>query len=137
MNLPWYQFSVKVVISRLYHSVQALVYERQMFILHCTARIICFRDHKYGIAVILMRFNNWIIAFIFLVSLSLIQIANIYQVKKIVQGQFSLFRAMYKPFLEEYATRDLLRLSSSGDAQVNIFQVCPNSSACFLIYSML
>ena len=45
------------------------------------------------------------------------------QVKKIVQGQFSLFHRMYNPFLEEYAAKDLLRLSSSGDAQVTISQV--------------
>ena len=45
------------------------------------------------------------------------------QVKKIVQGQFSLFHRMYNPFLEEYAAKDLLRLSSSGDAQVTVSQV--------------
>ena len=33
------------------------------------------------------------------------------QVKKIVTGQFDLFHLMYKPFLEEYEAKKLLRLS--------------------------
>ncbi|KAK9937239.1 hypothetical protein M0R45_014042 [Rubus argutus] len=39
------------------------------------------------------------------------------KVKKIVQGQFELFRSMYKPFIEEYETKDLLRYSLSGNPQ--------------------
>ncbi|KAL3616648.1 hypothetical protein CASFOL_039042 [Castilleja foliolosa] len=35
------------------------------------------------------------------------------KVKKIVQGQFHLFQRMYNPLLEEFATRDLFRMSSS------------------------
>ncbi|KAL3523152.1 hypothetical protein ACH5RR_015986 [Cinchona calisaya] len=58
------------------------------------------------------------------------------KVKKIVLGQFSLFQAMYKPFLEEYAAKDFLRFSSSGDAQVNIFQDCGSSAASKLISSL-
>ncbi|XP_059625084.1 uncharacterized protein LOC132268271 isoform X2 [Cornus florida] len=45
------------------------------------------------------------------------------KVKNIVQGQFGLFQTMYKPYLEEHATNDLLRFSSSGGHQVNISQV--------------
>ncbi|KAK3035138.1 hypothetical protein RJ639_032640 [Escallonia herrerae] len=44
------------------------------------------------------------------------------KVEKIVQGQFDLFQTMYKPFLEEYLTNDLLRFSSSEGHQVNISQ---------------
>ncbi|XP_059627754.1 uncharacterized protein LOC132270596 [Cornus florida] len=40
----------------------------------------------------------------------------------IMQGQFGLFQIMYKPYLEEHATNDLLRFSSSGGHQVNISQ---------------
>ncbi|XP_057499934.1 uncharacterized protein LOC130784079 isoform X2 [Actinidia eriantha] len=39
------------------------------------------------------------------------------KVNKIVKGQFKLFQTMYKPFLEECATKDLLRFSSSGGNQ--------------------
>lgn len=46
------------------------------------------------------------------------------QVKKIVEGQFELFRNMYKPLVEEYATNELLSLSACGDHQMNIHQVC-------------
>nr|XP_027089630.1 phosphatidate cytidylyltransferase, mitochondrial-like [Coffea arabica] len=58
------------------------------------------------------------------------------KVKKIVQGQFSLFHRMYNPFLEEYAAKDLLRLSSSGDAQVTISQDCGSSAASKLVSSL-
>ncbi|XP_059656922.1 uncharacterized protein LOC132303589 isoform X2 [Cornus florida] len=44
------------------------------------------------------------------------------KVKKIVQGQFGLFQTMYRPYLEEHATNDFLRFSSSGGHQVNISQ---------------
>lgn len=46
------------------------------------------------------------------------------QVNKIVQGQFTLFQSMYKPFLEEFAAKDLLRFTSSAGNQVNVSQVC-------------
>ncbi|XP_022748769.1 phosphatidate cytidylyltransferase, mitochondrial isoform X4 [Durio zibethinus] len=44
------------------------------------------------------------------------------KVKKIVQGQFDLFQSMYKPFLEEYEGKDLLRFSSSENQHANIYQ---------------
>ncbi|CAI0393698.1 unnamed protein product [Linum tenue] len=50
------------------------------------------------------------------------------KVKKIVQGQFNLFRSMYKPFIEEYEAKDVLRVSSFGGQQANLSQVhlqCP------------
>ncbi|XP_022748772.1 phosphatidate cytidylyltransferase, mitochondrial isoform X6 [Durio zibethinus] len=46
------------------------------------------------------------------------------KVKKIVQGQFDLFQSMYKPFLEEYEGKDLLRFSSSENQHANIYQDC-------------
>uniref|UniRef100_A0A5B7A674 Phosphatidate cytidylyltransferase, mitochondrial n=1 Tax=Davidia involucrata TaxID=16924 RepID=A0A5B7A674_DAVIN len=55
------------------------------------------------------------------------------KVKKIVQGQFDLFQTMYKPFLEEYETKDLLRFSSSGGYHVNIYQDCGLSAASSLV----
>ncbi|CAI9090680.1 OLC1v1025499C1 [Oldenlandia corymbosa var. corymbosa] len=56
------------------------------------------------------------------------------KVKKIVQGQFNLFQRMYRPFLEEYATKDLLRVSSlGGDAQANIAQDSGHFSASHLV----
>ncbi|CAB4316506.1 unnamed protein product [Prunus armeniaca] len=44
------------------------------------------------------------------------------KVKKLVQGQFELFRSMYKPFIEEYETKELLRRSLSGNTQPIISQ---------------
>ncbi|KAH0972735.1 hypothetical protein GBA52_024891 [Prunus armeniaca] len=44
------------------------------------------------------------------------------KVKKIVQGQFELFRPMCKPFIEEYETKELLRRSLSGNTQPIISQ---------------
>lgn len=58
------------------------------------------------------------------------------KVKKIVQGQFGLFQRMYNPFLEEYAAKDLLRLSSSGDAHVTVSQDCGSSAASKLVSSL-
>ncbi|CAL1361474.1 unnamed protein product [Linum trigynum] len=46
------------------------------------------------------------------------------KVKKIVQGQFNLFRSMYKPFIEEYEAKDVLRVSSFGGQQANFSQNC-------------
>ena len=45
------------------------------------------------------------------------------QVKKIVTGQFDLFHSMYKPFLEEYEAKKLLRLSSTANNQIHATQV--------------
>jgi len=45
------------------------------------------------------------------------------QVKKIVTGQFDLFHLMYKPFLEEYEAKKLLRLSSTAKNQIHVSQV--------------
>lgn len=47
-----------------------------------------------------------------------------HKVKKIVQGQFDLFRRMYKPVLEEFAAKDLLRFSASSTHQEKIIQDC-------------
>ena len=50
------------------------------------------------------------------------------QVQKIVQGQFDLFKGIYKPVLEEFSNKDLLSFSLFGDQQENITQVqqrCP------------
>ncbi|KAL8141870.1 hypothetical protein V2J09_014902 [Rumex salicifolius] len=47
-----------------------------------------------------------------------------HKVKKIVQGQFDLFRKLYKPILEELATKDLLTLSLSGGGRGSISQDC-------------
>ncbi|KAF8390857.1 hypothetical protein HHK36_023156 [Tetracentron sinense] len=44
------------------------------------------------------------------------------KVKKIVQGQFNLFQIMYKPFLEEYAAKELLTFSPSGSPQGKLTQ---------------
>lgn len=45
------------------------------------------------------------------------------QVMKIVQGQFDLFQRMYKPVLEGYAAKELLRFSASSAHHANITQV--------------
>ncbi|CAN4078498.1 unnamed protein product [Withania somnifera] len=58
------------------------------------------------------------------------------KVNKIVHGQFHLFEEMYKPFLEEYETKNLLRYSSAGDKQVNIFQDCGLSAVSTLVSSL-
>ncbi|KAL8048705.1 hypothetical protein ABFX02_07G084300 [Erythranthe guttata] len=58
------------------------------------------------------------------------------KVKKIVQGQFKLFQTMYKPLLEDFAARDLLRLSPFIDQKVNIIQDCGLSSTCSLVSSL-
>ncbi|KAH7836574.1 hypothetical protein Vadar_003021 [Vaccinium darrowii] len=55
------------------------------------------------------------------------------KVNKIVQGQFTLFQSMYKPFLEEFAAKDLLRFTSSAGNQVNVSQDCALSAASSLV----
>ncbi|KAE9459412.1 hypothetical protein C3L33_08678, partial [Rhododendron williamsianum] len=56
-----------------------------------------------------------------------------HKVNKIVQGQFTLFQSMYKPFLEEFATKDLLRFTSSVGNQINVSQDCGLSAASSLV----
>uniref|UniRef100_A0A7C8YLE6 Phosphatidate cytidylyltransferase, mitochondrial n=1 Tax=Opuntia streptacantha TaxID=393608 RepID=A0A7C8YLE6_OPUST len=56
-----------------------------------------------------------------------------HKVKKIVQGQFDLCRRMYKPVLEEFATKDLLRFSASSSHQENIIQDCSLPAAQSLV----
>ncbi|KDP46792.1 hypothetical protein JCGZ_11163 [Jatropha curcas] len=46
------------------------------------------------------------------------------KVKKIVQGQFGLFHSMYKPFLQEYEAKELLKLSLFSGHQEHISQDC-------------
>ncbi|ONI11653.1 hypothetical protein PRUPE_4G118500 [Prunus persica] len=58
------------------------------------------------------------------------------KVKKIVQGQFELFRSMYKPFIEEYETKELLRRSISGNTQPIISQDGGLSAAQSLVSSL-
>lgn len=55
------------------------------------------------------------------------------KVKKIVHGQFDLFRKMYKPVLEEYATKDLLKITSCTTDHVKLFQDCGLSAASSLV----
>ncbi|KAL8508668.1 hypothetical protein ACS0TY_019060 [Phlomoides rotata] len=56
------------------------------------------------------------------------------KVKKIVQGQFNLFQTMYKPFIEEFAAQDLLRISV--DQRVNLIQDCGPSTTNSLVSSL-
>nr|XP_008346062.2 phosphatidate cytidylyltransferase, mitochondrial isoform X2 [Malus domestica] len=58
------------------------------------------------------------------------------KVKKIVQGQFELFQSMYKPFIEEYETKEFLRRSLSGNPQPIISQDCGLSAARSLVSSL-
>ncbi|KAJ7969405.1 phosphatidate cytidylyltransferase, mitochondrial [Quillaja saponaria] len=58
------------------------------------------------------------------------------KVKKIVRGQFDLFHSMYKPFLEDYEAKELLRCSSTGNHQLQMFQDCGLSVACSLVSSL-
>lgn len=58
------------------------------------------------------------------------------KVKKIVQVQFDLFQTMYKPLLEEYGAKGLLRFSSSDGHQAIISQDCGLSVARSLVSSL-
>ncbi|XP_028232503.1 phosphatidate cytidylyltransferase, mitochondrial-like isoform X2 [Glycine soja] len=58
------------------------------------------------------------------------------KVKKIVTGQFDLFHSMYKPFLEEYEAKKLLRLSSTANNQIHATQDCDLSVACALVSAL-
>ncbi|XP_068642598.1 uncharacterized protein [Aristolochia californica] len=55
------------------------------------------------------------------------------KVRNIVKGHFDLFRVMYRPFMDEYSMKGLLRLSSSGDCQAVISQDSGLSSTLSLI----
>ncbi|XP_020232439.1 phosphatidate cytidylyltransferase, mitochondrial isoform X2 [Cajanus cajan] len=58
------------------------------------------------------------------------------KVKKIVNGQFDLFHSMYKPFLEEYEAKKLLRLSSTANNQIHVSQDCDLSVVCSLVSAL-
>ncbi|PIN17252.1 Phosphatidate cytidylyltransferase [Handroanthus impetiginosus] len=58
------------------------------------------------------------------------------KVKKIVQGQFKLFKTTYNPILEEFASRDLFRMSASVNEKVNIIQDCGLSTTRSLVSSL-
>lgn len=58
------------------------------------------------------------------------------KVMKIVQGQFDLFQRMYKPVLEGYAAKELLRFSASSAHHANITQDCGLSAARSLVSSL-
>ncbi|KAI3921389.1 hypothetical protein MKW98_013323 [Papaver atlanticum] len=58
------------------------------------------------------------------------------KVKRIVQGQFDLFEKSYKPFIDEYAAKDLLRFSSTSDPQVQIAQDCALPATRSLVSSL-
>ncbi|KAJ4831197.1 hypothetical protein Tsubulata_007573 [Turnera subulata] len=58
------------------------------------------------------------------------------KVKKIVQGQFGLFKSMYRPFLQEYKAKDILSFSSSSDHHANIYQDCGLPATRSLVLSL-
>ncbi|XP_057417737.1 uncharacterized protein LOC130711951 isoform X2 [Lotus japonicus] len=58
------------------------------------------------------------------------------KVKNIVSGQFDLFHSIYKPFLEEYEAKKLLRLSSTANRPIQVSQDCDLSVACSLVSSL-
>ncbi|XP_010537607.1 PREDICTED: phosphatidate cytidylyltransferase, mitochondrial-like isoform X2 [Tarenaya hassleriana] len=58
------------------------------------------------------------------------------QVEKIVQGQLDLFQSMYKPFLEEYETKDWLRFTSYDNNVAKLSQACSVSATRSLVSSL-
>ncbi|KAH9747125.1 CDP-diacylglycerol synthase [Citrus sinensis] len=58
------------------------------------------------------------------------------QVKKIVQGQFDLFKSMYNPLIQEYEAKEFLRFSSYGNHQANVSQDCGVSVTFSLVSSL-
>ncbi|PWA39305.1 Mitochondrial matrix Mmp37 [Artemisia annua] len=58
------------------------------------------------------------------------------KVRKIVDGQFELFRNMYNPIVEEFANKQLLKLSSSSDNQMNVSQDCSLSATTSIVSSL-
>ncbi|XP_060974806.1 uncharacterized protein LOC115697436 isoform X2 [Cannabis sativa] len=59
-----------------------------------------------------------------------------FKVNKIVRGQFDLFQSMYKPFLEEYEAKEILRSSYFSDHKSNISQDCSLSTVHTLVSSL-
>ncbi|KAG9438933.1 hypothetical protein H6P81_019098 [Aristolochia fimbriata] len=55
------------------------------------------------------------------------------KVRKIVEGHFDSFRSMYRPFMDEYSTKGLLKLSSTADRRAVISQDSGLSSTVLLI----
>ncbi|XP_019059388.1 PREDICTED: phosphatidate cytidylyltransferase, mitochondrial-like isoform X4 [Tarenaya hassleriana] len=58
------------------------------------------------------------------------------QVEKIVQGQLDLFQSMYKPFLEEYETKDWLQFTSYDNNVGKLSQACSVSATRSLVSSL-
>ncbi|KAL5054758.1 hypothetical protein RYX36_035440 [Vicia faba] len=58
------------------------------------------------------------------------------KVEKIVAGQFDLFHSMYKPFLEEYEAKKLLKLSSTVDHKIHVTQDYDLPIACSLVSAL-
>ncbi|ESR61842.1 hypothetical protein CICLE_v10016117mg [Citrus x clementina] len=58
------------------------------------------------------------------------------KVKKIVQGQFDLFKSMYNPLIQEYEAKEFLRFSSYGNHQANVSQDCGLSVTFSLVSSL-
>lgn len=83
--------------------------------------------------------GTWLAFFVFVEYCSLRAYSfpgsNFPQVKKIVQGQFDLFKSMYNPLIQEYEAKEFLRFSSYGNHQANVSQVCINLK--FLISMVL
>ncbi|KAJ8758667.1 hypothetical protein K2173_000388 [Erythroxylum novogranatense] len=46
------------------------------------------------------------------------------KVKKIVQGQFNLFRSIYEPFFHEYEAKEILKLNSCNNHPATLSQDC-------------
>ncbi|CAA7027796.1 unnamed protein product [Microthlaspi erraticum] len=58
------------------------------------------------------------------------------KVNKIVKGQFNLFKSMYKPFLEECETKQLLRFLSAEASQAKLVQDSGLSASRSLVSSL-
>ncbi|KAL1218115.1 hypothetical protein V5N11_002391 [Cardamine amara subsp. amara] len=58
------------------------------------------------------------------------------KVNKIVKGQFNLFQSIYKPFLEEYETKNLLRSASAGTSHSQLAQDSSLSATRSLVSSL-
>ncbi|CAH8267792.1 unnamed protein product [Arabidopsis lyrata] len=58
------------------------------------------------------------------------------KVNKIVKGQFDIFQSMYKPFIEECETKNLLRFSSAEASHTKLVQDSSLSATRSLVYSL-
>ncbi|XP_024636738.1 phosphatidate cytidylyltransferase, mitochondrial isoform X2 [Medicago truncatula] len=58
------------------------------------------------------------------------------KVKKIVAGQFDLFHSMYRPYLEEFEAKKLLKLSSTANHQIEVSQDCDLSVSRSLVSAL-